>query len=230
LRAAAAGLLETIGIGKIGRHAALLAQRELWEVFLYLNERNVTKRPDAERVLLEPQHDLLAASIFAETYKLAASRGCIQAALLTDTKTYLVDDILAKVDRASMAVSLEARIPLLDVRVAEYALSLSERAKMGPWRQDRKRVLRALLGRYVPPALFERPKQGFSVPLARWFRGELRWLLDEYLGRERLIREGIFDAGVVGGLVQEHFSGRRDREAVLWALVFWEMWRERWGI
>jgi len=230
LRTAVANLLGALGAGKAGRHAALLLQQELWEVFLYLNERTVTKRPDAERVLLASQEELLTASIFAKTYQDAAARGYIQAALLTDAKTYLVDDNLVKVDRASMAVSLEARIPLLDVRVAEYALGLSERAKMGPRRQDRKRVLRALLGRYVPPALFERPKQGFSVPLARWFRGELRWLLDEYLGRERLIREGIFDAGVVSGLVQEHLSGRRDREAVLWALVFWEMWRERWRL
>ena len=121
-------------------------------------------------------------------------------------------------------------MPLLDHRVGELSMRFSEREKMGRWCSDRKRLLRAVLARYVPRSLFERPKRGFNIPLARWFRGELRCLLDEYLDQDRLQAEGIFDPDAVQVIVREHDARRRDREAVLWALVFWEMWRERWGV
>lgn len=230
LRTQVGNALRACGTGKIQRHASLLGQHDLWQVFLYLNERTVAKESDAGKLLIDGRNDLLLNSTFSETFRAAAGRGCVQAALYTDSMTYLTDDILTKVDRASMAVSLEARIPFLDFRVAEYAMRLSETMKMGPWRQTRKRVLRALLAKYVPRELFERPKRGFSLPLSRWFRGELRWLLDEYLDRQRLTKEGLFDVDFVGQLVREHLSGSRDREAILWALVFWEMWREQWSV
>lgn len=227
IRRLAAGLLQAVGRGRLCRHSGLLKQFEAWAFFLYLSERTVAKQPDAARIFPGAGDHLLRESSFATAFRAAQGRGLVQSALYADTKSYLVDDNLAKVDRASMSVSLEARVPFLDVHVVEFALGLSAGTKLGPWRQDRKRLLRRLLARYLPRPLFERPKRGFSLPLAHWLRGELRWLVEEYLEQGRLRREGLFDAECVSGLVREHLSGQRDREAVLWALIFWEMWRER---
>ena len=143
--------------------------------------------------------------------------------MMADLTTYLVDDVLTKVDRASMAISLEVRVPLLDHRVVEYALSLP----LGSRR--RKQSLKALLGRYLPNELFERPKTGFSIPLDEWLRGELRSLLDTYLGEERLRREGLFHASVVRALVREFLGGNKRLQRPLWALMAFEMWREHAG-
>ncbi len=228
-RSLVAGLLENIGFGKLRRHADLLRQRELWELFLYINERTVAKQPDAARLLFGEGSAGLADSEYVRLFNQDATDP-LRAAMHTEARTYLVDDILAKVDRASMAVSLEARVPFLDHRIAEFAARLSTKMKLGSRGQDRKRVLRELLGRSIPPHMFERRKHGFMMPLHRWFRGELRWLLDEYLAESRIKREGVFDPKVVKGLVADHLSGARDREAVLWALVFWEMWREQWNV
>ena len=110
------------------------------------------------------------------------------------------------------------------------AMSLPARDKMGFWQVKKKKLLRALLGRYVPLHMFARPKHGFAVPLHAWFRGEMRWLLQEYLDPGRIKREGLFDAEFVRAVVDEHLSGRRDREALLWSLVFWQLWREKWKV
>ena len=227
LRSLAAGVLQVGGPRRWRRHAALLRQPEAWAFYLYLNERSVAKQPDAVRLFPATDANLLAASSFAAAFRSVQGQGLVQSALYADMNSYLVDDNLAKVDRASMSVSLEARVPFLDVHVAEFALGLSAGAKLGFWRQDRKRLLRRLLARYLPRPLFERPKRGFSVPLAGWLRNEMRWLLDDYLGEGRLRREGLFDPTCVAGLVREHLSGQRDREAILWALIFWQMWREQ---
>jgi len=80
----------------------------------------------------------------------------------------------------------------------------------------------------VPPGLFQRPKMGFGVPIERWFRGELKGLLLDYLSPERLKKEGLFDHGLVEGKIQEHLSGKANHHYRLWALLMWEMWRERW--
>jgi asparagine synthase (glutamine-hydrolysing) len=189
----------------------------------------VAKPPDAARILPGVDADLSEME-FARVFRREQDRDPLQAAMNTEARTYLVDDILTKVDRASMAVSLEARVPFLDHRIAEFAAGLSSETKMGRGGQDRKRVLYSLLGRYLPRELFERKKHGFALPLHRWFRNDLRWLLHEYLDKGRLEREGLFDAEVVGQMVAEHLSGTRDREAVLWALVFWQMWREEWKL
>lgn len=227
LRNLAARLLKAGGPIRWRRHAALLSQNDAWAFFLYLSERSVAKQPDAARLFPGNDAQMVADSSFATAFRSAQSHGLVQSALYADMSSYLVDDNLAKVDRASMSVSLESRVPFLDVHVAEFALSLSAGAKLGPWRQDRKRLLRRLLARYLPRPLFERPKRGFSVPLAHWLRNEMRWLVEEYLEEGRLRREGLFDPTGVAGMVREHLSGQRDREAILWALIFWQMWRER---
>ena len=139
-----------------------------------------------------------------------------------DMAGYLPGDILVKLDRASMAVSLEARCPLLDHRVVEFAWRLPTAVKVrrgrGKW------LLRRVLRRYVPKALFERPKQGFNVPIGAWLRGPLRDWAEELLAAPRLRREGFLDPGRVQTCWQEHLSGRRDRAYELWAILMIEAW------
>jgi asparagine synthase (glutamine-hydrolysing) len=230
MRRLVAGALNLAGWGKLKRHASLLQIDEAWDLFLYLNERTIAKRFDVAKALKAPQTNALVRSIFYKKFQSALPRGNLQAAMYAEAHTYLVDDILTKVDRASMAVSLETRVPFLDHRVAEFATGLSLESKMGPWRLKKKTILRALLARYMPSQMFERPKHGFSVPLHTWFRGEMKWLLYEYLNKEKITREGLFNPEFVDGIVQEHLTGRRDREALLWSLVFWQMWREKWNV
>jgi asparagine synthase (glutamine-hydrolysing) len=143
-----------------------------------------------------------------------------------DQKTYLPDAMLTKVDRASMAVSLEVRVPLLDHRVVEYTSALPDILKYR--NGSGKYLLKKLLARYVPEHLFERPKMGFGVPIDRWFRHELKDLLLDYLSTERLKNEGLFDHTLVENRLKEHLSGQANHRYRLWALLMWEMWRERW--
>lgn len=143
-----------------------------------------------------------------------------------DQKTYLPDAMLTKVDRAGMAISLEVRVPLLDHRVVEYTAKLPDNLK---YRNGTgKYLLKKLLGRYLPAHLIERPIMGFGIPIERCFRNELKDLLLDYLSPERLKREGLFDHALVEKRLDEHLSGQVNHHYRLWALLMWEMWRERW--
>ena len=140
----------------------------------------------------------------------------------TDLLCYLPDDNLVKLDRAAMANSLECRIPLLDYRVVEAALRLPRHQRVrngqGKW------LLRELLSRRIPRSLFERPKMGFSVPVSRWLREELRpWLLDT-LNPTQVESDGYFDSGVGRQIINEHMSGRFDHGRGLWALAMFMSW------
>ncbi len=151
--------------------------------------------------------------------------GIVERAMATDIKTYLVDDILTKVDRASMAYSLEARVPLLDHRIVEFAARLPMEHKVHGG--GTKHLLRKILYRHVPRELIDRPKMGFGIPVNCWLRNELRPLLDEYLGEDRVRREGFLRPEGVERVVREHLSGRRDHQYRLWALLVFAMWAER---
>ena len=143
-----------------------------------------------------------------------------------DTMTYLPDDILTKLDRASMAVSLEARVPLIDHRVAAFAWRLPSAWKARPGAG--KYLLRRVLERYVPRQLFERPKQGFAVPIDSWLRGPLRDWAESLLDPERLRREGILAPEPIGQRWREHLAGKRNWQYSLWNVLMFQAWKERW--
>lgn len=143
-----------------------------------------------------------------------------------DIVTYLPDDILVKLDRASMAVSLEARVPFLDHRLVEFAWQLPLEAKLqggqGKW------LLRQLFNRYLPAELAVRPKQGFAIPLAEWLRGPLRDWAEALLDERRLIEDGFLHAAPVRRKWQEHLAGSRNWSSQIWNLLMFQAWRQRW--
>ncbi|MBM3152720.1 MAG: asparagine synthase (glutamine-hydrolyzing) [Chloroflexi bacterium] len=140
-----------------------------------------------------------------------------------DQVTYLPDNNLVKVDRASMGVSLEARVPFLDDhRVVEFAWRLPNRMKIRGGK--RKWILRQVLSRYVPPALFERPKMGFAAPIADWLRGPLREWSEDLIQVSRLRQEGFLDARLVRQKWDEHLSGKLDRQFQIWPILMFEAW------
>jgi asparagine synthase (glutamine-hydrolysing) len=141
-----------------------------------------------------------------------------------DTNLYLAEDILTKVDRASMSVSLEVRAPFLDRRVVEYAASLPSDYKLRG--KTTKYILKRAIDPLVPPFVTRRGKKGFGVPVAEWLKGRLRPLARDLLSPARLSRHGLFDAAYVARLQDEHERGQANHRKLLWTLLVFELWRE----
>lgn len=181
-----------------------------------------TAWPDSQALVLGAQqlayevnsdHDLLTNSAMREQM------------MLMDMQTYLPDDILTKVDRASMAASLEVRVPMLDHRLVEFAWRVPDQFKVrngqGKW------LLRQMLYRYVPPTLLDRPKAGFAVPLSDWLRGPLREWAESLLDVDRLRREGFLDPNLVRQCWSDHLSARRYNHDRIWCILMFQAWLDQ---
>ncbi len=156
----------------------------------------------------------------------AADRDPINRSLYVDLKSYLPDNILVKVDRMSMAVSLETRVPFLDPRLVELAFRIPGDLKLSGGRT--KRLLKRVAERHLPRELVHRPKQGFSIPIKNWLGAEFRPLLRELLDPRDLTAGGIFQAKTVERWVDEHLAGVANHSHALWGLVVFEAWRRMW--
>ena len=199
----------------------LKARKNFSQVFQTMN--SYWNSDDISKLIITPYNS--RSSYFDEFEKLS-SLDLISQMQAVDFKTYLVDDILTKVDRATMAVGLEGRDPFLDQHIIEYAARLPIEYKYR--NKETKYILRKILYKYVPRNLIERPKRGFSIPIQEWFRGDLSGFLQEYLGREKIKKQGILNPFHVNGHVKRYLEGKSDNIHQLWLLLVFEMWYEKW--
>ena len=202
---------------KIQKLASLLQVKDQASIYLSL----VSHWKDADSVVLDAPE---LPTVLTQPDGWPDLPDFLHTMMFLDTVTYLADDILVKLDRASMGVGLEARVPLLDPRVVEFAwqlpLGLKVRGRQSKW------LLRRVLHKYVPPALTERPKAGFGVPIAEWLGGPLRAWAEELLDARRLRQEGFFDPAPIRQKWTEHLSGRRNWAYALWNVLMFQAWLE----
>ena len=228
LRRAAAGLLAGTAaagwrasgpraLGRLGRVAEQLGAESLEDLFA----RASARCPDARRFV---PGATTPGGLLHDPSRRAQLTEPLERMMLLDLAGNLPEDILTKVDRASMGVSLEVRCPLLDHRVVEFAWRLPVELKWRP--SESKWLLRRVLERYVPRALFDRPKMGFGVPLAAWLRGPLREWAEDLLAPDRLRRGGALDAVAVREVWAQHLAGWRDHRLLLWNLLSFQAWSD----
>ncbi len=204
---------------KLRKFSEILSARNPEE--LYFNLRCLSRGDGPSSVLFEG--GVVPNPYDNDLYK-PKNLNFIQKMMFLDTISFMSDGILTKVDRASMDVSLEARVPLLDHRVVEFAwrlpLNLKIRNGVGKW------LLRQVLYKYVPKNLIERPKMGFDLPISAWLRGPLRDWSEELLKEDRLQREGFFDPEIVREKWAEHLSRKYDWSDYLWSVLMFQAWLE----
>jgi len=194
-------------------------QHTRWMIFLNSAEKNSLYQADLRAKLNED----LTAGYLGSYFEKAKSFDSLAQQQYVDVKTYLPDDILTKVDRMSMAVSLEARVPLLDHRIVEFAMNLPPNMKLNGSRT--KTILRNAVKHLVPDLVLEKPKQGFSIPMKHWLRSSLKPMMLDLLSKDSLNKHGYFDHQVVANWIQDHLDGRVNHSHRLWALMVFEMWR-----
>jgi asparagine synthase (glutamine-hydrolysing) len=182
---------------------------------------------------IDAQNDLLAKDLLATTsgdiykgakdlLKITDAADEIERMQFLDMNFYMAEDILTKVDRASMAVSLEVRAPFLDPRVAEYAASLPLEYKLKG--SKGKYILKKAVEDLLPKTILRRPKKGFGIPIAEWLKGRLNPLLNDLLAPQRLKNQGLFDADHVQKLIKEHETGAASHHKQLWTLLVFQLW------
>lgn len=146
--------------------------------------------------------------------------------MAVDYTTYMVDDILQKVDRATMSVSLEGREPFLDQHIIQWAAQLPSDYKYHEG--QKKYILKRIVHKYIPQSMMERPKMGFGIPVQRWLGQELKGLVEEHLSESALQRQGLFNVYEVRNLVSEFFNGRTEKHLKIWYLLMFQMWYQKW--
>jgi asparagine synthase (glutamine-hydrolysing) len=189
-----------------------------WMIFLTNGEKASLYHPDLRGTL----NGYSTHSIFEGYFNDAALFDPLAQQQYVDIKTYLPDDILAKVDRMSMAASIEARVPLLDYRIAEFALNLPPEMKLH--RSRTKVILRRAMQKLLPEIALTKPKQGFSIPMKHWLRSSLRPMMQDLLSEGCVRQRGFFNPHTVSAWVREHLDGRANHSHRLWALMVFEIW------
>lgn len=193
-------------------------QHTRWMIFMNEWDKDILYQPDLTKTLEQGS----TAAFFDGHFQKARSFDRLAQQQYVDLKTYLADDILTKVDRMSMAVSLEARVPLLDHRIAEFALNLPPQMKLDGSRT--KVILRRALKRLVPDLVLEKPKEGFSIPMKHWLGTSLKPMMMDLLATETVQKRGYFQPRVVSAWIQDHLQGRANHAHRLWALMVLELW------
>jgi asparagine synthase (glutamine-hydrolysing) len=194
-----------------------------WRVFCDEALRARLFTEDARRALVTP----VGAHVLALKER-AKDRDRRDQALYVDFSSYLVDNCLAKVDRMSMACSIEARVPLLDRELVELAFRVPPALKYD--RRHSKILLKRIAARRLPHDCVYRPKEGFSIPIKNWLREDFRGLVEHHLDSARLRAQGLFEPAVVERLWREHLANRANHSHILWSLLVFQQWRERWDV
>ena len=211
--------------GALGQERRRSLARTLAEGDWSVVRRLLSANPAAEQLVLDADAATADDAFRADWASTAGLGGLTARSMALDSIRYLTDDILHKVDRAAMSVSLETRVPLLDHRIVELAWRLPMRNKVrdgqGKW------VLRELLARDVPRELFERPKTGFGIPVGRWLAGPLRPWAEDLLSTTTLRADGLLDVTAVRRIWDDHTRGRWDAGAELWPILMFQAWHHR---
>ena len=161
-----------------------------------------------------------------ELFSQAGPRDSLQRELYVDIKSYLCDNILTKVDRMSMAVSLETRVPFLDPDMVSLAFRVPEQYKLEG--KETKAILKRVAARHIPRQCIYRPKEGFSIPIKHWLNNEFHDIMENYLNESTIKKNGIFHWPTIKKLIQEHRDGRENHSHILWSLIVFHDWQNRW--
>ncbi len=199
------------------------------EIMFFLWTGSFNEREKRDLLSPEMWHEVKGQNTFEDLFdyiKRSNLKNEMERALYLMTKLYLQDDVLVKVDRMSMANSLEVRAPFLDYTFVEFAAQLPTNLKIR--RLKTKYLLKQAAATLLPREITHRRKKGFGVPVGRWILGDLREMFQEYLSEARIRREGVFNPTFVSSLLSDHLARRRDNRKLLWTLLTFELWRERW--
>ncbi|MGK0637986.1 asparagine synthase (glutamine-hydrolyzing) [Schleiferia thermophila] len=192
---------------------------------LFLNQLSIFSPYQIQSLLREPATIMPLQEFHVMTDRLDS---VLKQILLTDLTTYLPDDILTKVDRATMAVSLEGREPLLDYRLVEFAFQLPDEFKIDKSGMQ-KAILKHIVHQYVPREIMERPKMGFGIPIHRWLQKDLSWMLQEIFSEEKIKKQGFFNHKTISQAIQSFLKyGENTDFQRIWLLLMFQMWFDRW--
>lgn len=206
----------------------------------YEKLKGILKNPSSEQIMLSLsqqftdkqlqqlmiQKPILSPSAYSSKELQAAFYYPLSYMMAIDYQTYLPDDILQKVDRATMSVSLEGREPLLDHRIIEWAAQLPDDFKYH--HGIKKYILREITHQYIPKELLNRPKMGFAIPIAKWLTNELRPFLETYINEERIKKQELFNWKFVSKLKSDFLNGKKEFDVKIWYLLMFQMWYEKW--
>ncbi len=192
-----------------------------WRIFVGDAVRDELFTQDSVNGMTKPP-----AAHIIDLFNRAGKRGHLDKCFYVDVKSYLCDNILTKVDRMSMAVSLESRVPYLDPDVVTLAFQVPEELKVS--KNETKIILKKVASKYIPEECIYRPKEGFSIPIKNWLVTEFRPLMDNLLSPENLKKDGIFNYKTVERLKNEHISGSANNSHILWSLIVFHEWKNRW--